>query len=277
MRGRSDPRDDGQWQDAREDLRRPRSSEARSRETRGAPLPSLDSLDDRRDQVSAGRSTYRLRASDVHLLRTLGTFRAVDERDLAPDYPTLHADVRVLRDQGLVTRVSTHTEGARRRADLLTLTRAGRDLLRANDGHDQRYYAGVGKDRELEHDAQLYRVYRAHVEHLRARDAQVERVQLDHELKRALWQRQHATLATADRAAALGLPVDAHGRVHLPDLQLVVREADGGVTRCNVEYVTRHYTAAAVRAKVAAGFVVYRDAPARGGWHEDRERRLVSL
>jgi hypothetical protein len=45
------------------------------------------------------------------------------------------------------------------------------------------FYAGLGRERELEHDLQVYRAYERAEDHLLDRGAHIERVVLDHELK----------------------------------------------------------------------------------------------
>jgi hypothetical protein len=72
----------------------------------------------------------------------------------------------------------------------LTLTREGRDLLDSHsmdrDEPSQDFYAGVSRERELDHDSNLYATYRR--EEARLRDEhgglEVRRVVLDHDLKR---------------------------------------------------------------------------------------------
>jgi hypothetical protein len=67
------------------------------------------------------------------------------------------------------------------------LTKDGRSLLESHrdrdHDHHQTFYAGLVRERELEHDLQLYGAYEHAEARLIERDARIERVVLDHELK----------------------------------------------------------------------------------------------
>jgi len=67
-----------------------------------------------------------------------------------------------------------------RRSSTAARTRAGRDLDR---DHYQAFYAGLARERELEHDLQVYRAYEQAEARPLERGAHIERVVLDHELK----------------------------------------------------------------------------------------------
>ena len=268
-----DPRD-------RHDDRRPRmrDDDAGPRR-RPTPMPSLSTLTARREPVAYRGETYALASEDVRLLRTVGTFRAIYTEHLRDDFPRLDRQTRHLRDQGLLEDTTTMRAPRHEPAHVLTLTPVARDLVRDSEDGAQRYYSGFVKPREIEHDAQLFRLCRQHGADLEARGAHVEQIRLDVELKQALWSRDLADLALADRADALGLPYDPTGRVQIPDLQLVIREPDGRVTRCNVELATRHYSAGTCRAKAAAGFTVYRQGTAPRGpdYNRDLAARFLAL
>ena len=69
------------------------------------------------------------------------------------------------------------------------LSDRGRSLLESHRrDHDrenrQEFYAELKKPREMEHDAQIYGAYLREAERLQERDARIERVVLDYELKR---------------------------------------------------------------------------------------------
>ena len=131
---------------------------------------------------------YTLRGSETRTLSTVGAFRVVPARDLRDhfDRPAdpRDGDLRHLREQGLIDTV--RLDG--RRDVAVVLTDRGRDLLESNRdrGHDprQEFYAGLKRERELEHDAQVYDAYLSVAERLAERDAHIERVLLDYELKR---------------------------------------------------------------------------------------------
>ena len=54
--------------------------------------------------------------------------------------------------------------------------------MTATDGR-QTFYDGLRRERELEHDIQVYRAYEREVERLQDAGARIERVILDYELK----------------------------------------------------------------------------------------------
>jgi hypothetical protein len=73
------------------------------------------------------------------------------------------------------------------RDQAVMLTKAGRSLLESHrdcDGeHHQTFYAGLGREGELEHDLQVYRAYEQAEARLLERGADIDHVVLDHELK----------------------------------------------------------------------------------------------
>jgi len=259
--------------EARERTDDPRRSrvEERGLAIREAPVPALDSLEDRRVAVTFRNHRYELRHDDVTLLRTVGTFRAIYADDLRAAFHRLERDVRTLREQGLLTATPVHRADTRDSTTVISLTRVGRDLVQAAESGPQRYHGEAVRLRELHHDAQLWRVYQRCLEDIERRGATVQQIRLDHELKQALWKAQAmGQQSPIDPAEALGLPRDANGHVQIPDFQILARESSGAVTRCNVELVTRHYTAATIRGKAAAGFALYDDSTLRGAG-DDRD------
>jgi hypothetical protein len=92
-------------------------------------------------------------------------------------------DLRHLREQGLIE--TTRVPGYRDHA--VSLTKDGRSLLESHRDpdheHSQTFYAGLGRERKLEHDLQVYRAYEQSKDRLIDRGAHIERVVLDHELK----------------------------------------------------------------------------------------------
>jgi hypothetical protein len=215
---------------------------------------------------------YQLRESEWRTLETIGTFRVVAATDvvgLARDEAGTRADLRHLADVRLVQQKTAIVDHKPTR--LVVLTRDGKSLLEqhrsARDEHEkQQYYAGFVKPRELAHDAQLYRAYKAERSRLEAEGGRVTRVVLDYELKRDYQaflnrsDRPEGATLQADRAAfaeAYGLPiVDDH--LELPDLRLEVELADGSHDVRDVEVVTAHYSRSQLAGKVKAGFSLYR-------------------
>lgn len=262
--------------DAREQGQTERASSARTPEpamadrapsvpTRHLDLPQTD----RREDVKVGDRTYQLRASEVRILATVGTFRAVAVHDLEgtrSGRDIWRGDLQRLSEQGLIER-STTTINHQPTA-VATLTREGRDLLeshrRATNGHvQQNYHTGLVKPRELGHDAQLYRVFQAEAAKIEGAGGRIDRVVVDYELKRE-YQRflnrpDHGDHEQDMRsfAEASGLPIiDDH--LELPDLRIEYESADGRLEHRDVELVTEHYSRGQLAGKARAGFAMYR-------------------
>jgi len=109
-----------------------------------------------RELVAVRDRVYELNGEDSRTLAALGAFRIVPEQDLDIDHDTLEH----LRDEGLIETVDL---GDDERG--LTLTHEGRDLLDSHspdreDEPSQAFYAGVSREREVEHDSNLYATYR---------------------------------------------------------------------------------------------------------------------
>ena len=179
-----DPRDDGRDLAGREDGRaRTYDERVRDDDPREGLMRDLDlPRGEERELVALRDRVYELDGEDGRTLAVVGAFRVVPEHDLDIDHDTLDH----LRDEGLVETVDlgVHERG-------LTLTREGRDLLDAHsmdreDEPSQAFYAGVSREREVDHDSNLYATYRQ--EEARLRDEhgglEVRRVVLDHDLKR---------------------------------------------------------------------------------------------
>ena len=102
----------------------------------------------------------------------------------------LEHDLAFLRQKGLVevNGVQARRDGGRGKSEtieVVTLTRAGRDLARQASRlpEEQKLYAGLVKPREVEHDTQIYRAYRKEAERIERAGGSNLRVQLDFELK----------------------------------------------------------------------------------------------
>jgi hypothetical protein len=180
---RTSARDDERWPEREYDSR-DRTADAREPFTRDLDLPRGPE----RELVRDRDREYTLRGSETRTLATVGAFRVVSSRDLRDNHERpldpRSCDFRHLREQGLVETV--RIAGSREYA--VALTKEGQSLLeRHRDRHqdsDQTFWHGAKRERELEHDIQIYRAYEREAERLKAQGARVDRVVLDHELKR---------------------------------------------------------------------------------------------
>jgi DNA-binding MarR family transcriptional regulator len=229
-----------------------------------------------REIVHDGRDrSYTLRGSETRTLSTVGAFRVVPARELRDhfDRPAdpRDGDLRHLREQGLIQTV--RLDG--RRDVAVTLTDRGRALLEANRDRSQNprqeFYAGVRRERELEHDAQVYAAYLSVAERLDERQAHIERVLLDYELKREYQRWLHERDGDRDDydgnpdrtaqeieqwALEHELPYFDE-QVHFPDLRIEYEEIDGRRRHEDVEVVTVHYRGAHGAAAARSGFSCY--------------------
>lgn len=277
----SDPR----WgDDARDHSRDNAQRERVDREPRDAFMRHVDLPSGPKREVVRGRDReYTLRGSETRTLATVGSFRVVPTRQLRDHNNTAahdrSADVRHLRDQGLIETV--HVPG--HRDSVVVLTKEGRDLLeRHRDTHSepaQSFYAGLKRTRELEHDAQIYDAYSQAAERLQERDARINRVALDYELKRDYqkWLHEHDGERddydghhdrTDDEirtwAAEHDLPY-FDDQVHFPDLRIEYEEPDGRRDHEDIEVLTIHYRGSHASAASRSGFSCYGAATARTG------------
>jgi hypothetical protein len=148
---------DPRWTDRDRDTR-DRDPEVRDAFTRHVHLPRGRD----REPVHDRDREYTLRGSESRTLATVGAFRVVSSRDLrdhdgSPADPR-SGDLRHLREQGLIE--TTRVPGYRDHA--VSLTKDGRSLL---DGHrdpdhehSQTFYAGLGRERELDTISRSMRV-----------------------------------------------------------------------------------------------------------------------
>src|SRR3989441_4195926 len=266
-----DRRDDARWPERERDGRE-RNADPRDAFTRHVDLPRGREREIVRDRDRE----YTLRGSESRTLATVGAFRVVSSRDL-PDHHDRPADprsgdLRHLREQGLVETI--RIPGSRDYA--VALTKDGRSLLESHRDRDgdggQTFYAGVKRERELEHDVQVYRAFEREAERLEERGARIDRVVLDYELKRDyqkwLHERDH------DRDDYDGHPDrDAHeiqawalehdfpyfdDEVHFPDVRIEYQEPDGRWDREDIEVTTEHYRGAHGASVARSGFSCYR-------------------
>lgn len=269
---------DNQAQQLRRDATRAGSGEP-SRQAR----PSLDPPPpDIRFEGSRGLlydrdRGYRLRESEIRILVDLGKFRVVGAEELAAHAcrdrrEEMQDDLRNLLRQGLIRQGTFEGPEATPR-DLLTLTKAGYRLLRANCvvPKDQALYYGFVKPREANHDADLYSLYQKEAAQIEAKGGRNLRVVLDFELKKKINQdlAKFGPEARQEIANRHGLQV-VRGRIPVPDVRIEYEKPDGETTRVDLELVTEHYRGRSVADKVKAGFSLYTP---RG--EADRLRRVL--
>ena len=273
-----DSRDDARWLERDRDAPQ-RNFDPREPFTRHLQLPrGMD-----REIVRDRDREYTLRGSESRTLATVGAFRVVSSRDLRDghDRPLepRSGDLRHLREQGLVE--TARVPGSREHA--VALTKAGRGLLERHrdrsQGDRQTLWDGLKRERERGHDIQVYRAYERAAERLAERGARVDRVVLDHELKREYQTWLHHR--DRDRADYDGHPdrTDEEIRewarehdlpyfddeVHFPDLRIEYREADGRWEHDDIEVTTEHYRGAHGASVAQSGFSCYRGSSLRIG------------
>lgn len=217
-----------------------------------------------------GRS-YSLRNSEMAAMTDIGRLRTVDRRDLARfvyggNETRMKHDLESLRTQGLVED-KTLFRAHRTPRKLVTLTAEGQRIVRKASGlgEDQRIYHGFVKPRELDHDADLYKVYQKAVEEIREKGGKPTRVRLDFELKESINRAKEAAgrLPEGERRRLILAVAEEHGltidgtTIHLPDIQVEYETLEGRVERENLELLSRNYREDGIRGKAAAGFKIY--------------------
>src|SRR3954454_8013225 len=200
-------------------------------------------------------TAWRLDESEFGPMRIVGAFRAVDGRDIDP------GSVNRLLARGLMERKTVFLRRGGERREVLVLTATGRDLLRSQqaDGDAQRYYAGLVKPRELEHDMAIYAAFREQAAGIEKAGGRIGRVVLDYELKSAInreMNREQGPSAEERRrhlSRDFELPV-IDDRLALPDVRIEYTDRDGREQHLDVEVITRHYRGAHRAVKSQSGF-----------------------
>jgi hypothetical protein len=178
------------------------------------------------------------------------------------------------------------------REQAVTLTKEGRSLLESHRDRDQAdrqtFYKGVKRERELEHDVQVYRAYERQAERLEERGARIERVVLDYELKREYQQWLHERGRgradydgrpdrTEEEIREWALEHDLRyfdDEVHFPDVRIEYEEADGRWDHDDIDVVTPHYRGAHATSVAKSGFITFSgSSSSAGGAPFDSSRR----
>jgi hypothetical protein len=249
------------------DASSPNAPEKPERSGQSGPSRTADRGTQHRDR---GR-TYSLRSSEVAAMTDIGMFRTVDVRDLARfvyrDSETrTNYDLESLRTQGLVeekTVFRAHKEPRK----VVALTEQGHRILRKASGlpKDQAVYHGYVKTREINHDADLYKVYQQAVEEIRKQGGKPVKVRLDFEMKAAVQREKNAVkgLREDERAKRLEAFAKDHTlsisgtTIHVPDVQLEYETPEGELERTNLELISENYRTEGIRSKAESGFTIY--------------------
>jgi hypothetical protein len=166
---------------------------------------------------------------------------------------------------------------------VVTLTRAGKEMAQQTSGlpEEQRFYAGLVKPREVEHDAQIYRAYRKEAERIGGTGGTNLRVQLDFELKAKIQKAIYAERKAAPEremneikqqvATQFDLPFVNDG-IQIPDARIeydLAREGERDMGQgsqsghADIEVLTAAYRPGHLRNKAQAGFQLYASASDR--------------
>ena len=256
------------------------------------PTRSRDDCQDRDRQNYMDRDkTYALRSSEIHTLTEVAKFRVVNVEDLARfayagSRSRLESDLRSLKEQGLVEQRGTSVLKKESR-QVVTLTRQAKHLIRRHDfvPENQAIYSGLVKPKEVDHDADLYRLYHKVAKEIERKGGKVLQVQLDYELKERLYQRLGRTQARDHGeiqglkvafARDLHLPV-VHGKVSFPDVRIEYATQEMEIARVDLELATGHYHAGHLAEKASAGFQLYARSEDTAGLRRVRDEREITV
>ena len=263
--------------------------------TRKANAPLRDhSLQDRKQEVPVRAAISRrvkrhtlpeqaigisLRSEELRALKEIGRFRVLATSDLAATVygghtKALQRDLRFLQLQGVVRVDSVNARrdgrcGRTERIEVVTLTKAGRQLVEQSTGlpRQQKIYAGLVKPREIEHDTQIYRAFLKEAERIEHAGGRNLLVQLDFELKSKI---QKAIYVERKRdperdlneikqqvAQQFELPF-VNGGIQIPDARIEYELGQGSFAgHQDIEVLTAAYRPGHLRNKAQAGFHLY--------------------
>jgi DNA-binding PadR family transcriptional regulator len=238
----------------------------------------------RRTQHQDRDRTYSLRSSEMEAIIDIGRFRTLDVQDLSRfayrgDAACMRQDLEGLRKQGLVEE-KTVFRAHKSARKVVTLTEQGHRIVTKLGGlrEGQRVYHGFVKPKEVDHDADLYKVYQKAVQEIQEKGGKPLRVRLDFELKERVNRAKEAARGLSEKEPAILLRAVAEenglaitgATIHLPDIQVEYETRDGKIERENLELLSQNYREDGIRDKVAAGFKIY----ARNG-EANRIRRAL--
>ena len=276
-------RDDARWPERDRD---PRGHDPRHGDPRDVFMRDLNLPRGREREIvhDPRERAYTLRGSETRTLSTVGAFRVVPARDLRDHSGRRSRSAQRRPASSARTGAHQHRSAGRparrrgRRSRTAAVT-CWSPIEAAIRTPRQEFYSGLKRERELEHDAQVYRAYLSVAERLDERDAHIERVVLDYELKREYQEWLHErdreredydghpdrdAREIEDWALEHDLPYFDE-QVHFPDLRIEYVEIDGRRDHEDVEVVTVHYRGAHGAAVARSGFTLLRRFSARIG------------
>ena len=175
--------------------------------------------------------SYLLNDTELQTLRTVGTFRTVNAKDI----PKQNIKHRV--NSGLMEQKTAYPHKDWKPLDVLVLTREGERVLAGHQplGEQQRFHSGLVKPKELAHDAAIYPAYLEAAKAIEKAGGKVERVVLDYELKSHINSEMNRGGAVSgeakdERRALLAKELDlkiVDGKLPLPDLRIEYLDENG--------------------------------------------------
>lgn len=213
---------------------------------------------------------YRLNGDELRAMKVVGAFRIVNRRDLS------HAGLERLMASGLMKSKTIFARRGGERHEVVFLTSKGRELLKAQqaDGDAQRYYAGLVKPNEAEHDMAIYAAFCDEAAAIEKAGGTVRRVVLDYEFKSNINREMNRPEgpSAAERRRRLAedfeLPV-IDERLALPDLRIEYADAQGREEHRDIEVVTRHYRGSHRVGKARSGFRLVNASGPRASVNDD--------
>jgi hypothetical protein len=271
-----DPQDAGETRgtSARESVRQQRSTPPdvrdRSADTEVREQHSTrDTRNDSRRARHVREPAYRLRDSEMNSLKEIGKFRVIPVPDLAQfaygeNRERMEKDVRALARKSLV-RDETLEISQKKTLRVVTLTKAGHRVLKNTHQvpGDQPIYHGLVNAREVNHDADLYRLYQKEAARIEREGGRPVRVLLDYELKRNLYRDLALLGPDKDNADRKREVAEKHhlrvinGKIAVPDLRVEYENPELELRHVDLELATRDYRPRAMALKASAGFSLY--------------------
>jgi hypothetical protein len=222
----------------------------------------------------------RLTDGQMATLRTVGTFRMVDRKDLDDAY-----SLRLLQ-KGYVVRSDLRDPKAKGiKREIFTLSEKGQRHLEAQpEARGQRYWRGIVKPREVFHDLEILRAYRKEAVAIEDRGGHVQKVILDYEWKEKIAPvlSRRSSKPLAERREELAeehqLPI-VRDKLMYPDARIVFEDKDGHQHHLDLEVVTRTYRGAIMHDKRQSGFKMYKagndSGSARSPVRDDHHQRFL--